>query len=106
MRRATVLEPVQDVADHGAGRRSDDPDHPRQEGQRPLALGIEEAFRGERSPALLEQGHERAFAGQLQPVDDDLVFGAARIGGELAGGDDLQPIGRLERQSRPPGRAR
>ena len=30
--------------------------------------------------------------GRLQRLDDDLVFRRARIGGELAGGDDLEPF--------------
>ena len=64
-RRAAVLEPVEDVADHRAGRRGDHADHLRQERQRPLALGVEQALGGERPAAPFEQRHQRALAGQL-----------------------------------------
>ena len=52
MRRAAVLEPVEDVADHRAGRRGDDADHPRQERQLALARGVEQPFGGQRPAAL------------------------------------------------------
>ena len=45
-----------------------------------------------------QQRQQRALAGQLQPLDDDLVFGAPRIGGELAGRDDLGAVLGPERQ--------
>ena len=77
MGREAVLEPVEDVADHRAGRRGDDADHARREGQRPLARLVEQALGRQRPAALVEQGHERALPGQLQPLDDDLVARAA-----------------------------
>ena len=46
--REAVGEPVQDVADDGAGRRGDDADQLRQERQQLLARGVEQAFGGER----------------------------------------------------------
>ena len=46
--------------------------------------------------ALLHQRHQRADAGGLDRLDHDLVFRRARIGRELAGGDDLEPFLRLE----------
>jgi hypothetical protein len=52
---------------------------------------VEQPLGGE-PRALLEQRQQRALAGQLQPLDDDLVFRAAGIGGELAGGDHLEPV--------------
>ena len=91
-RRAAVLEPVEDVADHRAGRRGDDSDDPRQERQPALSLRREQSFRGERLAPLLEQREQRALARDLHPLDDDLVFRPARIGGELAGGDDLGAV--------------
>ena len=78
----------------------------RQERQLALALRVEQPFGGERLAALLEQRHQRALAGQLHPLDDDLVFGAARIGGELAGRDDLGAVLGPERERRRAGRAR
>ena len=98
MRRAAILEPVEDVADHRAGRRGDDADDPRQERQLALALGREQAFGGERLAAFFEQREQRALARELHPLDDDLVFGAPRIGGELAGRDDLGAVLGPERE--------
>ena len=57
-----------------------------------LRAGIEQPFGGERLAAPFEQRHQRALARQLHPVDDDLIFRAARIGGELAGRDDLGAV--------------
>ena len=67
-------------------------------GQRALALLGEQALGGELALALLEQRHQRADAGRLQLVDDDLVFGRAGIGGDAAGGDDLHALLGLEAQ--------
>ena len=78
----------------------------RQERQRALALGVEQPLGGERLAAPLEQRHQRALAGQLQPVDDDLVFRAAGIGGQLAGGDDLGAVLGPEGERAGAGRAR
>ena len=80
-----VAEAMQDVADHRAGRRGDHADDARQIGQRPLARVGEQALGGEHLLALLEQRHQRADAGRLQLVDDDLVFRLAGIGGDAAG---------------------
>ena len=61
-----------------------------------LARLVEQAFGGELLLALLEQRHQRADAGRLQRLDDDLVIGAAGIGREPAGDDDFQPLLRLD----------
>jgi hypothetical protein len=76
--REAVGEPMQDVADHRAGRRGDDADHLRQERQELLSRLVEQALGGELALALLEQRHQRAEAGRLQGLDDDLV--ARRLG--------------------------
>ena len=96
MHRKAVGNAVVDVADDGAGRRGDDADDAGHEGQRPLALGGEQAFGFELAAAFVEQRHQRAGAGRLDLLDHDLVFRRARIGGQLAGGDDLQPFLGLE----------
>ena len=92
--RKAVREPMQDVADHRAGRRGDDADHGRQIREQLLARLVEQAFGGELLLALLEQRHQRADAGRLQALDDDLVGRAARIGREPAGRDHLQALPR------------
>ena len=69
-----------------------------QEGQGPFARRVEQALGRELWPPLLEQGHQRADAGRLDALDDELVLRAARIGGQPAGADHLQPVGRLERE--------
>ena len=50
----------------------------RQKGSGCLRAGVEQAFGGELALALLQQRHQRAGAGGLQLVDDDLVFRRAR----------------------------
>ncbi len=98
-----VLQPVEDVADHRAGRRGHDADDPRQVGQRALAGGIEQALRGELPAALLQERHPGALPGRLQRVDDDLVGGFARKGGDAPGRHHLQPL--LGPVAQPPERA-
>ena len=73
-RREAVVEPMEDVADHRAGRRGHHADDARQIGQLLLALGGEQPLGGELLPPLLEQRHQRAGAGRLDLLDDDLVF--------------------------------
>ena len=87
-----VGDAMQDVADDGAGRRSDDADDLRQVGDELLARIVEQAFGRELAAAFLEQGHESADARRLHRFDDDLVGGLALEGGQLAGGDDLEPF--------------
>src|SRR3546814_13161358 len=56
MSRATILEPVEDVADHRAGGRGDDADHLGQERQRPTrARFLEQPFGLEPRLQFLEQ---------------------------------------------------
>ena len=69
------------------GGRRHDTDHIRQVGQELLARGIEQALRCETPLALLELRQQRADAGRLKRLDDELVLGLAGIGGDLAGGD-------------------
>ena len=92
MAGAAILQPVQDIADHRAGRRRHHPDRARQIGQRDLALAIEQPLARQLGLQFLEQRHQRARAGQLHPLDDDLIFRPAGIGGQLAGRDHLDPV--------------
>ena len=57
-----------------------------------LRAAVEQPLGGQRLAPPLEQGEQRAFAGKLHPVDDDLIFGPARVSGELAGRDDLGAV--------------
>jgi hypothetical protein len=95
-----VLQAVEDVADDGPRGRGHDADDPRQVGQLPLALGPEQALRGEPAAALLEERHEGADPGRLQGLDHDLVGGLAREGGDAPRGDDLEALLRLHAQAR------
>ena len=61
-----------------------------------LRVGGEQAFGGELLLALLQHRHQRAEAGQLDLLDDDLVARGAGIGGDAPGADDLQPRFRLQ----------
>ena len=60
--RKALGEPVQNVANDGAGRRRDDADHRRDVRQELLSRFVEQSFRGEPALALFEQRHERAKA--------------------------------------------
>ena len=95
-----VRDAVQDVADDGAGRRGDDPDHARQERQGALAGGIEQSFGGEAAAPLLHHGHEGADAGGFERFDDDLVGGLARKGRDLAGRHHLHALFGLDAHAR------
>jgi hypothetical protein len=92
MQREAVLDAVDDVADDRTGRRGDDADHQRHERQQLLATVVEQALGGQPALALFQQRHQRAGAGGLEIVDDDLVFRRAGIGGQPAGGDHLHPF--------------
>ena len=71
-------------------------------GRGAFALGIEQSLGGQRAAPLVEQRHQSALSRQLHPVDDDLIFRAARIGRQLAGGDDFGAIlGRERERPRP-----
>ena len=97
--RKALGQAVQHVADHRAAWRGHDPDHLRQERQALLARDVEQPLCGELLLALLEQSHERADASRREPVDDQLVLRAARIGGDAAGRHDLEAVLRFERQA-------
>ena len=90
--RESVGEPVQNVADDRAGRRRHHADHPRQERNLALARGVEQPLRGELLSPRLEERHQRADAGELQLLDDDLVARLAGKGGELSGRDDFDAL--------------
>ena len=94
--RETVGEAMQNIADDGAGRRGDDADPLRQEGEELLARGVEQALGGELLLALLEERHERAEPRRLERLDHDLVFRPAGIGRQPAGDEDFEPFLGLE----------
>jgi hypothetical protein len=94
--RKTVGEPVQNVADDGAGRGGHDAHHLWQVGRLALARGVEQALRGEALAARLEERHQRAEAGKLELLDDDLVARLARKRRKLPGRDDFEPFLRLD----------
>ena len=100
MAREAVGQPMQDVADHRAAGRGHHAHHLGQEGQRPLAVGVEQALGLQLLAPVLQELQQRAFARQLQAVDDDLVARRAGIGRELAGGDDLHALLDLEAEAR------
>ena len=77
-RRKARAQHSQYVVNGRAGGRGDHADAARHRGQRPLALGGEQSFGGELGLELLELALERAFAGFLEVLDQQLVF-AARL---------------------------
>ena len=96
--REAVGEPVQNVANHRAGRRGDDTDDVRQEGNVLLALFFEQALGCEPLAPVLEQLEKGALPRELDRFDDDLITRAARIGRDAAGADDLHALFELEPQ--------
>src|SRR3546814_5361091 len=88
----SIGEAVEDVADHRAGRRGDDADRARQIGQRLFALAVEQPLAAEPRFQFLEEQHQRAFARDLEAVDDELIFRPSRKGGDPAGRDHLDPV--------------
>ena len=94
--REAVGEPVEDVANDGAGRRRHHADDPRQERDCALARGVEQAFLGKLLAPRLEQRHQRPDAGKLERVDHDLVARFARKSGQFPGRDDFEPFLGLE----------
>ncbi len=91
---------MQDVADHGTGRRRHHPDDLREVGQQLFARLVEQALGGELLLALLQQRHQGAEAGGGERLDHDLVSRAAREGGQPPGGDDFQPLLWLDAHAR------
>ena len=92
MEREAVGDPVQDVTDDGSGGRGDDTNHARHVGQKLLARLVEQALSGKLFAARLQKRHQRAGAGGLHLLDDDLVARLAGEGGQPSGGDDLEPL--------------
>ncbi len=81
-----------DILQHRALRRGDDAHHRRQQRDRALAFGVEQALGGQALLQELDPREQRAGAGIFHPLDDELVGGALAIGGDAAGGDHLDPV--------------
>ena len=90
--REAVGQAVQDVADDRAGGRGDHADDLGQERQRPLAFLGEQPLGRELALALFEQLEQCALAGELHPLDHDLVARAAGIGRDPAARDHLHAV--------------
>ena len=88
---------MQDVANDRPGRRGHHPDHPGQKRQRLFALGGEQPLGGESLAPLFEQLEQRADPGQLDRVDDELIFRAPRKGSQPPGAHHLHPVLGLDR---------
>ena len=98
MNREAVGDPVTDVADDGAGGRGDDADDARQEGQGLLARLREQSLGLQHLAPFVEERHQGSGARRPDVLDDDLIFGRARIGGQAPRRDDFEPFFRLEGQ--------
>ena len=93
-----VGQAMQDIADHRARGGGDHTDHAGQIGQGLFTFAREQPFGGQLALALLKQRHQRTGTRGLNIVDDDLVFGGTREGGQPPGGDHLKPLFGLEGQ--------
>ena len=99
MSRKALIEAVQHIANNGTGRRRDDADDLRQKRTRLLAGFIKQAFGSKLALALFEQRHQSAGTRRFQRFDHDLIFGRARERRDLALGNDLHALFRLEAQA-------
>ena len=95
----TLAQAVQDVVQHGAAERGDDADAFRQEGDRPLAVGLEQPLFTEAATALLQQLEQCPFARKVEGVHDKLVTGARAIGRDPPGRHYFHAVFRLEPDS-------
>ena len=96
--RVPASQHVDDVADGGAVERRDDADLSRQRRQRPFARGVEQSLFLEPLLQLIEGELERAETLGLQVLADELILALRLVDGNLAAGDDLEAVGRLELQ--------
>ena len=100
MARKPVAQPVQDIADHRTRRRSDDPDHRRQIGDRLFPCRIEQPLGSQRRAPPLQHRHQRADARRGDVLDDHLILRSAGEGGQPPGGDHLHAFLGLHLQAR------
>ena len=89
-----------DVLDDRAALAGDHADDARQQRDRQLALGVEQPFLEQTQPQPLDPGEQRALAGVVQPVDDELVLGPVGVGGDAPGGDHLHAVLRPDGEAR------
>ncbi len=94
--RKAASQRDQHVAQRGARRRRDDADSARQLGDRALARGVEQTFRGELALQLLEPAPERAFAGFLGVIDDELELPASLVDAGPRAHEHLEAVRELE----------
>ncbi|MNE33217.1 hypothetical protein D3C80_1268730 [compost metagenome] len=92
MQRITIRNAVNNIANDRTRRRCHNANHARHERQKLLCCRIEKTFRSKPSLALFEKSHQSARACGLHLLDDDLIFGRARIGCQFASGNDFHPL--------------
>ena len=81
-----------DVVQDGPGGGGDDADGDGEERDVTLAGGVEEAFLGQAGAKHLDAGEKGADACVFHAFDDELVGAAVAVGGDAAGGDDLEAV--------------
>ena len=92
MARKAVPEPVQNIPDHRARRRSYHPDHPRQIRQRLLAALIKQPLRRQRRTPPLQHRHQRARACWRHIFHNQLILRLPRKRGHPPGRDNFHPF--------------
>ena len=96
--REAVEDDLQEVVDRGAVRRRHERDAAREERQRPLARGVEDAFRRELRPKRAQHRFARSDARGLHPRHDDLVAAILGVDRDAPGDAHLEALGRRERE--------
>ena len=87
-----AADDVEEVADDGAGGRSDDADGARKHGQRLFAVGVEEAFGFEPLLELLKGKLQRARADRFHGFGDQLQLAALLVNADAAADQHVQAI--------------
>ena len=96
--RKAPREHAQHVAHRGARGRGQHREAAHEGGQGALALGLEQAFGGQLLFQFFERAAQRAFAGFLQRIQDQLVVAARLVQREAAAREHAQAFARDEVQ--------
>jgi hypothetical protein len=92
-RGVTAADDGDDVADDGAGGRSNDADGTGEGRQRSLAGGVEEAFREQAGLELFKGELNGASTSRLEGIGDELELAAGFVYGDAAAREDGETVG-------------
>ena len=88
---------VENVANGGAGRRSNDTDATRKNRQRALQFFRKQSFSLQTIAQLFERDPQGARADRIERVNDELILATRRVDRKLAARADVQTVRRTKR---------